>query len=90
MNSAMSLRIESRIGTAIAAAALVAISALIAPTQTFATPTPLKAPSHAIEASGLFHQTYYANKPATDGDACDWTAWRDDECDEYSSDAPMW
>jgi hypothetical protein len=57
MNWTMLPRIKSRIGTATAAGALIAISALIVPAQASATSTPLNAPDYAIEATTLFGQT---------------------------------
>jgi hypothetical protein len=48
---------RSTSGTAPAVAALIAISALIAPAQAFATPPPPTAPGYAIGASKLFRQT---------------------------------
>jgi hypothetical protein len=51
---------ESRIGTATVAAALIAISGLIAPAHALATPTPFNAADYAIDASKLF------NSAATD------------------------
>jgi hypothetical protein len=50
MNSVMPPRIGNKIGTATALAALIAISALIAPAQAIATPTPLTGPGYAIDA----------------------------------------
>lgn len=49
-NSVMSPRIGSKIGTTTALAALIAISALIAPAQAVATPAPLTGPGYAIDA----------------------------------------
>jgi hypothetical protein len=49
-NSVISPRIGSKIGTTTALAALIAISALIAPAQAVATPTPLTGPGYAIDA----------------------------------------
>ena len=48
---------ESRIGTATAAAALIALSALIAPAHALATPTPFKAVNCAVDATKLFNST---------------------------------
>jgi hypothetical protein len=50
MNSVMPPRIRSKIGTATALAALIAISALTAPAPAVATPTPLTGPGYAIDA----------------------------------------
>jgi hypothetical protein len=61
MNWAMPPRIESRLGTATAVAALIAISAHIVPTQAFATPTQVNAPAYAIDATKLAFKTNDAN-----------------------------
>jgi hypothetical protein len=71
MNWTMSPRIKSRIGTATAAGALMAISALIVPTQAFGTPTPLNAADYATEATTLFCQTNHTNIPTTNTEASD-------------------
>lgn len=101
MNSAKPPRIQSKIGTATAAAALIALSALIVPTQAVATPTPLNTPDCAIDSARTFCQATYTTSPTTDTEPCDWSDsdWRDrrdwrndrsryeDECG-YSSDIP--
>jgi hypothetical protein len=51
MNWTMPPRIGSKIGTATAAAALISLSALFAPTQAFATPTSLTGPGYATDAT---------------------------------------
>lgn len=95
MNSPMSPRIESRIAKATAAAALIAISALIAPTQAFATPTPVSTSDCAIDPAKTFCQAHYTTSPTTDTEACDWSnigrhdrSRYEDECEDYSSDVP--
>lgn len=95
MNSPMPPRIESRFATVTAAAALIAISALVAPAQTFAAPTPLNTSGCSIGPAKAFCQAHYTTSPTTDAEVCDWPSIRrhdysryEDECEEYSSDIP--
>jgi hypothetical protein len=88
MNSATPPCIERRIGTTIAAAAVIALSALIAPTQAFATPTPSSTPNSAAHPAKAFGQTSYTNiATISEGKGKPGDDWDDDE---YSSDGPMW
>jgi hypothetical protein len=52
-------RIGNKTATATAVAALIAISALIAPAEAFATPTPLTAPGCSIDATNTAASSKY-------------------------------
>jgi hypothetical protein len=71
MNSTMPPCIGSTIAKATAAAALIAISALSAPTHAVATPTRLNAPDYAIDATKASFQTNDTNiSTSPDGARC--------------------
>jgi hypothetical protein len=65
MNSTMPHHVGSRITKATAVAALIAISALSAPTYAFATPTRLNAPNYAMGATKLSLQANGTNIPTS-------------------------
>jgi hypothetical protein len=71
MNWAKKTRIESRIGTATAIAALITMSGLVVPNPASATPTPLSDPHHMARATELSFPTTGTNIHAsTDGPKC--------------------
>jgi hypothetical protein len=74
---------RSTSGTAPAVAALIAISALIAPAQAFAAPTPLTASGYAIGASKLFRQTNRTDIATTITAASNKPDKGDDDDDDY-------
>lgn len=74
---------RSTSGTTPAVAALIAISALIAPAQAFATPTPITAPGYAVSASKLFRQTNRTDIAATITAASNKPDKGDDDDDDY-------
>lgn len=65
MDRTLPPRVASKSARVPVVAALIAISALIAPPQTFAEPTPLTAPGYAVDATKLFQQTNFTTIATT-------------------------